>query len=320
MKKITLKGAIYEAIAEEMKLNTSTLLVGYGVGNLILAPQPDIKRVIDLPVNGESAVRTAMGLAMTGARVILWLRGEYLLRCFEALAADAALTEFMYAGQYGSNITVVADTGYAPLQSPQLNTSFEAAFAAVPGLSVVYPGDAYAAKGLLRTAIQTSGAVLVLYARSGENEPGEIPESYNLTLPIGKAHQMRSGKDVSVITYGAAVGAVARACERAAAEGIECDAVDLCSLAPLDKEAVFASVKKTNKVIIVHEAHEAYGVGAEVAASIASSEAFFYLDKPIERVCAADAPVGYAKDIYEKVTVTENNILHAIRRMAAKEE
>lgn len=290
------------------------------------------ERVIDIPLSNDCGVGLALGLAQTGARPVVEIDGEYLLRAADTVANQVALNDFIYNGQYGSCLVMLAYTGYVKNASPQISQSYEAMFCHIPALTVVMPSDPKDLSDTLQAAIAASAPVLYLIDKhflglttdeAPQNKAGadaeqteeinngtETPEAQ--TLALGQARISAEGEDVSIITYGPMVEPCLAAAEKARGNGISCEVIDLVTLHPFDRGTIVNSVIKTGKAVIAHKAHKTGGLGAEIAAAITESEAFNYLEQPIIRVCAEDMPVGYAEAYYECVLPTADDVYAAV--------
>jgi pyruvate dehydrogenase E1 component beta subunit len=316
--------AINQALADAMAADESVILIGediaaaggpFGVTRGLLdsfGPE----RVRDTPISEATIVNAAVGAALSGLRPIV----EIMFMDFVALAMDgvvnqAAKVRFMFGGQTSVPLVLRTPHGGGLSAGPQHSQCLEAWFAHVPGLKVVCPGSAADAYGLLRTAIADPDPVIfvenkALYARkekiSGELEP----------VPIGKARIVREGSDVTIVTYGATVATALEAATALAAESIEAEIVDLRSLQPWDEEAVLASLSRTHRLVVLHEAVEAFGVGAEIAARMADV-GFDELDAPIVRVGAPFMPVPFAKSLEDSYRPDAGRVVAAVRRVLA---
>ena len=320
MKQITYAQAIREAMSEEMRRDDRVFFLGedigayggaFGVSAGMLA-EFGKERVRDTPISEAGIVGAAVGCAMTGLRPIVEIMfADFVTCCMDALVNQAAKTRYMFGGQTSMPIVVRTPAGSGTGAAAQHSQSVEAWLCNVPGLKVVVPSTPYDAKGLLKSAIRDDNTVIFLEQKLLYRTQGEIPEE-EYTIPLGQADVKRSGNDITVLTYGRMV----QRC-LAVAEKVEADLeiVDLRTLIPLEKETVISSVKKTGRVLIVHEACETGGFGGELAAMIAGSEAFFYLDAPIKRVCGLDVPIPYNPVLEANVVPTEEKLIAAVHEL-----
>jgi pyruvate dehydrogenase E1 component beta subunit len=307
----TFRDAIDAAIKEIMRADGSVVLIG--------GSDPELaaefgQRVVNVPPGENIVASAALGLAMTGAKPIVRIAGSYLLRYADAIGNEIALADTVTNGQYDSSVIIVSDIGYAPNLGPQMSQSYEALFCQFPGLAVVYPSNPSDAAALLRAAVDYNRPVLFLENKRCLAEYGEMHAE---DVRIGKSKLVRLGRDLTIVSYGPMVTTCLKAAQLAADSGILCEIVDLRTISPLDIEPVIASIKKTGKLIVVHESRRMCGLGAEVSAEIAESDALFYLDSKILRVCSRDVPIPYAKNEYQKAVPNEEDILKAIIQLSA---
>lgn len=319
MREITYAQAINEALTEELRRDPAVLLLGegissggtYGVTKNIFEEFGG-ERIIDTPSSENSIAGAALGIAMTGAKPVAEIKGAFLLRCADTIANQIALTDFISASQYSSSLVLRADIGYKKNEGAQLSQSFEAMFCQIPGLTVVYPSTPADAKGLMKSAVRYKSPVLFLENKNLYNQSGLVPEENDFIIPLSKADIKKQGSDITVITYGPMTKNCLEAGKKAELEEISCEVIDLRTLYPMDLETICSSVMKTGKVLIVHEAHKTGGLGAEISAKIAESEAFDYLEMPIVRLCSKDVPIAYNKKDYETIIPTADKIYEMI--------
>jgi 2-oxoisovalerate dehydrogenase E1 component beta subunit len=292
--------AIRQGILEEMDRDPSVFLLGEDIGVLGgafkltagLLERFGERRVIDTPLSEAGLVGAAVGAALMGLRPVAEIQYIDFITCaFDQVVNFAAKCRF----RWGAAVPLVirGPAGGGVHAGPFHSQNPEAWFCHVPGLKVVAPATAHDAKGLIKSAIRDNDPVLffehkALYRRIKEDLPGE-----EYTVPIGKAAVYRPGGDLSIITYAAMLYVAEQAAETLAQEGVSAEIIDLRTLLPLDEEAILASVRKTSRVIVLHEATLTGGVGAEIAARIAE-KAFADLDAPVVRIAAPDCPVPYS--------------------------
>jgi len=312
--------AIAQALNDAMAEDPSVIVMGEDVAaaegafkatrGLLSAYGPE--RVIDTPISEASLVGCAVGAAMSGLRPVAEIMFmDFVTVAMDALVNQAAKARFMFGGQGSVPLVLRTPHGAGLNGGPQHSQCLEAWFAHVPGLRVVVPATVADAYTLLRAAIATPDPVIVvenkaLYAMRGELEPGRPTE-------VGRAHRDRPGRDVTIVTYGATLYAARAAAEQLAADNIEAEILDLRWIQPWDQAAVLESVTRTGRVVIAHEAVEAFGVGAEIAARIAE-DAFDALKAPIVRVGAPFMPTPYAKSLEAAFMVDSGRIAAAVRR------
>ncbi|HNY92922.1 MAG TPA: alpha-ketoacid dehydrogenase subunit beta [bacterium] len=323
MAETTYLQAITDAMREEMLRDPRVFLLGEDIGvyggafkvTKGLIDEFGEERVMDTPISEAAIVGVAVGAALTGMRPIAEMQfADFITSGFSQLVTNAATLHY----RYGTAVPMVvrAPSGGGIHGGAFHSKNPEAWFVHQPGLKVVAPATARDAKGLLKSAVRDDNPVLFfenkyLYRRiKDEIDPGE-----ELLVPLGRAHIARAGGDVSIITYGAMVHAAQEAADKLAAEeGVEAEIIDLRSLQPLDKEAIFAAVMRTNRVVIVHEANLTGGIGGEIAALI-SEHAFEALDAPIKRVAGLDTPTPYAPAMEEFWRPNAEKIAQAIREV-----
>ncbi len=325
MAEITYLEGIKQALHEEMERDENVFVMGEDIGAYggafkvtdgLLAAFGE-ERVIDTPISEAAIVGAAAGAAHMGMRPVCEMQFIDFISC-----AYDILTNYVATSRYRAflpcPLVVRGPSGGYVRGGPFHSQNPEAAFLHTPGLKIVYPATARDAKGLLKAAIRDDDPVLYfehkyLYRRIKE----DIPEGEDIVVPIGKARTAREGKDLSIITYAATVWKSLEAAEQLEKEdGLSVEVIDLRSLAPLDDEAIIATVKKTNRVMIVHEDTRTGGVAGEVTARI-NENAFEWLDAPILRVTAADVPLPYSPPLEDYVLPQTPDIVQVARRLAA---
>ena len=309
----TFKDAVDEALVEGLVENPAVVILGESPSRF---PEELTPRVMEIPFGENIAASTALGLAMTGAKPIVFIKGEYLLRSLDVIGNEITLTDTIYNSQFDSAVVIMSDIGYSVHSGPQLSQSFESLFTQFPALSVVYPSNPSDAKALLKSAIKDDKSVLFLQNKSLLSETGEINDE---EIEIGQAEIVRKGTEMTIVSYGAMVGISHKAAELANESGLSCEVIDLRTIHPFDLNTVVESVKKTGKLMIVHEARKTGGIGAEIAARIAESEALFYLERKILRVCTKDAAIPYSEKEYSKIVPNEEDVLKAIIQLSTGE-
>jgi pyruvate/2-oxoglutarate/acetoin dehydrogenase E1 component len=314
--------AIRQGIWEEMERNENVFILGEDVGvygGAFKVTEGMIERfgedrVIDTPISEAAIVGAAIGAALMGMRPIAEMQFADFIACaFDQITNFAAKCRYRWGA--GVPLVIRGPSGGGIHGGPFHSQNPEMHFVHTPGLKVVAPSTAYDAKGLIKSAIRDEDPVIYfehkfLYRRIKE----ELPEQEFL-VPIGKADIKRSGSDISVITYGAMVHNALEAATVLAEEGIDLEVVDLRTLLPLDKDRILESVKKTNKVILVHEDVRTGGIAGELAAIIAE-EAFEYLDGPIMRITAPDTPVPYSPPLEEFFFPKTSDIIRVAKQLA----
>ena len=313
--------AITQAMAEEMERDERVFLMGEDVGSYGgafktsagLIERFGAERVIDTPISEIAIVGAASGAALMGMRPIAEMQFIDFITCAYDILVNFAATSRYRVGS-SCPIVVRGPAGAGVHGGPFHSLNPEAMFMNRPGLKIVFPGTAYDAKGLLKSAIRDDDPVLFiehkfLYRRIKEDLPQE-----DFVVPIGKANVRRRGKDLSIITWGAMIYVADEAAEELAKDGVSVEIVDLRSILPFDEEAILESVAKTNRVIILHEAPLTGGAGAEFAARIAE-KAFEYLDAPIKRVASLDVPTPYSPPLEAFYLPNKHKVIAAAREL-----
>jgi len=317
--------AIRQGISEEMERDDNVFVLGEDVGiyggafkaTAGLLEKFGETRVIDTPISESAIVGAAIGAALMGLRPIAEMQFADFISCaFDQIVNFAAKCRYRWGA--GIPIVVRAPSGGGIHGGPFHSQNPEMHFVHTPGLKVVCPSTAYDAKGLLKAAIRDPDPVIFfehkfLYRWPRAKE--ELP-SDDYIVPIGKAALRRTGSEISIVTYGAMVYVALDAATELAKEGIDVEVLDLRSLLPFDKEAVLESVKKTNKVILLHEDTRTGGFAGELAALI-SEEAFDYLDGPIRRITAPDTPVPFSPPMEEFFLPKISDVLRVTRELHA---
>lgn len=322
MSVITYIEAISKGLREEMQRDESVFCLGEDIGEYGGAfkvtkgflKEFGEERVIDTILAETAIVGVAVGAAMMGLRPVAEMQFADFVSCgWNQIVNMAAKSHY----RWGAAVPIVIrlPSGGGLHAGPFHSQNPEAWFFHVPGLKLVAPSTPYNAKGLIKAAIRDNNPVLYFeHKYLYRHLKDEVPDD-DYVVPIGKAEIRRQGRDISLITYGSMVMRSLEAAENLAKEGVEVEVVDLQSLLPFDKELILQSVKKTNKVLIVHEATLTGGIGAEIAAVI-SQEAFEYLDAPVRRLASIDTPVPYSAPLEEFFMPNVEKITRALRELA----
>ena len=271
-------------------------------------------RVIDTPISEATIVSAAVGAAMSGLRPVVEIMFmDFITLAMDALVNQAAKARFMFGGKTSVPMVVRTPHGGGLSAGPQHSQCLEAWFAHVPGLKVVCPSTPQDAYSLLRSAIDDPDPVIFVEHKGLYGLRGDVDSS--VKVPIGHAAVVRQGRALTLVSYGATVAVCLSAAKQLAEKnGIDAEVIDLRTLQPWDKATVLASVRKTHRVAIVHEAVQAFGVGAEIAACIAE-EAFDELDAPVMRVGAPFMPVPFSRSLEKQYAVDETKVLAAMHRL-----
>jgi 2-oxoisovalerate dehydrogenase E1 component beta subunit len=318
--------AIRETLAEEMRRDPSTIVLGEDVGKkggVFLATDGlydefGESRVIDTPLTESMIVGVSIGAGVNGVRPIAEIQfADFIFPAFNQIVSEAARMRYRSNDAFSCPITIRAPYGGGVHGALYHSQSVEAYFTHVPGLKVVVPSTPADAKGLLRTAIRDDDPVLFFeHKKMYRSVRGDVPQG-DYTIPLGRAEITRSGTQITVVAYGLMAHYALEAADRAGEEGISVEVVDLRSLRPLDRESLLSSVKKTGKCLVVYEDNKFGGYGAEVAAIVAE-EAFDWLDGPVMRVAGPEVPgVPYNHVLEDWFMVNPDKILGGIRSLAA---
>lgn len=323
MRTVTYKEAIREAMSEEMRRDENVILLGEDIGvyggafgtTVGMLDEFGPERIRDTPISEAAIVGAATGAAATGLRPIAEIMfSDFLTIAADQLVNQAAKMRYMFGGKATVPMVVRAPAGSGTGAAAQHSQSLENWFNHIPGLKVVTPSTPYDAKGLLKAAIRDDNPVVFFEQKLLYQVKGEIPEE-DYVIELGKADIKREGKDVTIVTYGRMVQRSLIVAEKMEKEGISVEVVDLRTLSPLDTESIINSVIKTGRLVIVHEACKFAGFGGEIAAVIAESEAFDYLDAPIKRVGGLNVPIPYCPELEKNVVPLEDDIEKAIKEV-----
>ena len=318
--------AVREGLREEMRRDPTVFIMGEDVGQrggVFLATQDFLEefgrsRVIDTPLAEASIMGIALGAAFRGLRPIPEVQfSDFIWPSVNQLIGEAARVSYGTNGALQVPMVIRVPYGGGIRGGLFHSQNVEAYFFHTPGLKVIAPSTPYDAKGLLKSAIRDNNPVVFLeHKKTYRLVRGEVPEE-DYTVPLGIAEVKRAGRNITAVSYGLMLHYCLEAAEQVAGEGIEVEVVDLRTLKPLDKETVLESVKKTGKLLIVHEDNITGGVGAEVAALVAD-EAFEYLDGPITRLCGPDVPtMPFAQSLEDAYMPTTERIAEALRKQSA---
>jgi pyruvate/2-oxoglutarate/acetoin dehydrogenase E1 component len=322
MRTITYAEAIREALAEELERDEQVFLIGEDVGESGgvfgvtkgLAARFGAERVLDTPISEEAIVGAAVGASLLGGRPVV----EIMFSDFATLAMDmivnqAAKTHYMTGGRLTAPVTIRLVTGTAGATAAQHSQSLESWFAHVPGLKCLAPSNPADAKGLLKAAIRDPDPICFFEHKLLYNRKGEVPDEVE-PLVFGRGRVVREGSDVTLVSYLKTLHDALEAAEALAAEGVSVEVFDPRTLVPFDREGLRASLEKTGRLLIAHEAPQRVGFGAEIAA-IAAEECFDLLRAPIVRVCGRNTPVPYAPELEGYVLPDAARIAEGVRSL-----
>ncbi|GGH16258.1 TPP-dependent acetoin dehydrogenase complex, E1 protein subunit beta [Alsobacter metallidurans] len=317
--------ALQEAMAIAMEADSRVFLMGedigvYGgafqvTGDLVHRFGED--RVMDTPISELGGAGVAVGAAMAGMRPIYEFQfSDFATLAMEQIVNQAAKIRYMLGGSVSVPLVMRFPAGSGTGAAAQHSQSLEAWLAHVPGLKVVQPSTPHDAKGLLLAAIEDPDPVMIFEHKLLYKMKGPVPEGH-YTVPIGKAEIRRPGRDVTIVANAIMVHRALEAAERLAARGIEAEVIDLRSLRPIDTATIIDSVKRTSRLICVYEGVKTLGIGAEISATIAESDAFDYLDCPIVRLGGAECPLPYNPELEKAAVPQTDTIFAAVSDMLA---
>lgn len=315
MTRMTIAEALHQALREEMQRDSRVLLMGEGVAT----KRPDLvrdfgaERVRNTPLAEAIIAGTAVGAAASGLRpVVDLLFAPFLAYAMDPLINSAGKLRYLSGGQFEFPLVALAMTGSGWCVGAQHNHNLEAMFVHTPGLRVVMPSEAADVKGLLKSAIRDANPVLFFTDLGLLAHDGDVPDDPNHLVPLGQAALRRAGEDVTLVSYAKTVGICMQAAERLQTDGIGAEVIDLRSLKPLDTATVLRSVRRTGRLIVVHEASGLCGIAAELAA-LAATEAFEALRAPVVRLTGPDAPSAASWALEQAALPQPESVVEAAR-------
>ena len=320
-KTMTVREALREAMAEEMRANPNVFLMGEEVGEYQgaykisqgLLDEFGAKRVVDTPITEHGFAGIAVGASWGGLQPIVeFMTFNFAMQAIDHIINSAAKTLYMSGGQMGSPIVFRGPNGAAARVAAQHSQDYAAWYAAIPGIKVAMPYSAADAKGLLKSAIRDPNPVIfleneILYGRSFE-----VPAEGDFTIPFGKASILRAGTDVTVVSFGIGLTYALQAAEELAKEGISAEVINLRTLRPIDYDTVLASVMKTNRCVTVEEGFPVGSIGNHIAATI-MQKAFDHLDAPVVNCTGKDVPMPYAANLEKLALTTTAEVVAAVK-------
>jgi acetoin:2,6-dichlorophenolindophenol oxidoreductase subunit beta len=321
MRKIRYADALNEALIEEMARDERVFVIGEDVdlyGGVFKLTRHLVERfgphrVVGTPISEEGFVGLAVGAAMTGLRpVVEIMYMDFIMLAMDQMVNQMAKLRYMSGGQFPMPVTIRAQAGAGTAEAAQHSQSLEAWFTHVPGIKVVMPATVYDAKGLLKSAIRDNNPVVIIENRVLFYEFEEVPEG-EWIVPLGKADVARTGSDVTVVATGYTRRKALAAAEQLNGE-ISVEVIDPRTIQPLDLETIVTSVRKTGRLLIVHEAPTCCGVGAEIVRRVVA-EAFHYLDAPPQVLGGADLPMPFSPPLEQACLPQEATIISAVRKL-----
>ena len=323
MKSQTVREALRDAMAEEMRRDESVFLMGeevaeyqgaYKVSQGLLDEFGE-KRVIDTPITEHGFTGIAVGAAFGGLRPIVeFMTFNFAMQAIDHIINSAAKTLYMSGGQMGAPMVFRGTNGAAARVGAQHSQCYAAWYMQVPGLKVVMPYTAADAKGLLKTAIRDNNPVVFLENEMLYGQAFDVPDLEDYTVPFGKARIVRPGDDLTIVTIGIGVRYATEAAEKLAEDGISAEVIDLRTLRPMDMEAVLASVRKTNRCITVEEGWPQGSIGSYIGSQI-MQQAFDYLDAPVISCTGKDVPMPYAANLERLALLTTQDVIEAAHQV-----
>ena len=309
-------------MSEEMRRDQSIYLMGEEVAEYNGAYKASkgmldefgSERVLDTPISEAGFAGVGVGSTMVGSRPIIeFMTFNFALVGIDQIINNAAKIRQMSGGQFPIPIVFRGPTASAGQLGATHSQAFDNWFANCPGLKVIVPSNPYDAKGLLKSAIRDDDPVIFMESEQMYGDKGEIPES-EYTLPIGVADIKRKGKDVTIVSFGKIIKEAYIAADKLADEGVECEIIDLRTIRPLDYDAIFDSVKKTNRLVILEEAWPFGNISTDISHNV-QSKLFDYLDAPVEKVNNADTPTPYSPVLLKEWLPDSNDVYKAVKKV-----
>ena len=325
MRLIQFREAVCEAMCEEMRRDENVYLMGEEVAEYNGAYKASKgmleefgnKRVIDTPISELGFSGIAIGSTMSGNRPIVeYMTFNFSLVGIDQIINNAAKIRQMSGGQFNCPIVFRGPTASAGQLAATHSQAFESWYANTPGLKVVVPSNPYDAKGLLKSAIRDDDPVIFMESEHMYGDKGEVPEG-EYTLPIGVAEVKREGKDVTIVSFGKIIKEAYKAADELAKKDISCEIIDLRTVRPMDHKTIIESVKKTNRLVILEEAWPFGNVSTEITYQV-QSQAFDYLDAPIEKINTADTPAPYSPVLLKEWLPNSNDVIKAVHKVLYK--
>jgi pyruvate dehydrogenase E1 component beta subunit len=324
-RKLSYQMAFNEAVSQAMEADPDVFAAGEDIGAFGgvfgtyggLQAKFGVDRVVDTPISEQAIIGLGVGAAVTGLRPIVDLMFmDFVCVAMDQIVNQAAKLKYMFGGTATLPLTITMAGGAGLSAAAQHSQSLEALLCHIPGLKVVYPSNPYDMKGLMTACIREDNPTIMVKHKRLLGMSGIVPEE-NYAIPLGTAHIARPGKDVTVVAYGRMLNESLAAAEELAKEGIDCEVIDPRTLQPLDTATIVASVRRTNRAIVVHEAVRFGGLGAEITAQI-QEEAFDHLDAPVARVAAPFSPVPFSPVLERHYLPDAAKIASGIRDVLAR--
>ena len=324
---MTMREALRDAMAEEMRRDPSVFLMGEEVGQYQgaykvsqgLLEEFGPRRVVDTPITEYGFAGVGVGAALAGLKPIVeFMTWNFAMQAIDHIVNSAAKTLYMSGGQMRCSIVFRGPNGVAARVAAQHSQDYSAWYASVPGLKVIAPYTAADAKGLLKSAIRDPSPVIFLENELLYGQSFEVPKLDDFVIPIGKARIARTGRDVTIVSYARGMAYALEAAKHLAGEGIEAELIDLRTLRPLDMATVLASVRKTNRIVTVEEGWPVCSIGTEICAGVAT-QAFDDLDAPPIKITGADVPMPYAANLEKLALPSVAQVVAAVKSVCYRE-
>jgi pyruvate dehydrogenase E1 component beta subunit len=322
MRKIQFREAICEAMTEEMRRDETIFLMGEEVAEYNGAYKASKgmldefgeRRIIDTPISELGFAGIGVGSTMTGNRPIIeFMTFNFALVGIDQIINNAAKIRQMSGGQFPCPIVFRGPTASAGQLAATHSQAFESWYANCPGLKVIVPSNPYDAKGLLKSAIRDNDPVIFMESEQMYGDKGEVPDG-EFTLPIGVAEIKRTGKDVTIVSFGKIIKEAYKAAEILAEEGIDSEVIDLRTIRPMDYNTILESVKKTNRLVILEESWPFGNISTEITFQV-QSQIFDYLDAPIEKINTADTPAPYSPVLLAEWLPNYNDVIKSVKKV-----
>ena len=322
MRTIQFREAICEAMSEEMRLDETIYLMGEEVAEYNGAYKASKgmldefgeKRVIDTPISELGFAGIGVGSTMTGNRPIIeFMTFNFALVGIDQIINNAAKIRQMSGGQFPCPIVFRGPTGSAGQLAATHSQAFESWYANCPGLKVIVPANPYDAKGLLKAAIRDNDPVIFMESEQMYGDKGEVPEG-EYVLPIGVAEVKQQGDDVTIVSFGKILKEAQKAVDALAKENISCELIDLRTIRPLDMDTILDSVKKTNSLVILEESWPFGNISTEITYQV-QSQAFDYLDAPVQKINTADTPAPYSPVLLQEWLPNHEDVVRAVKKV-----
>ena len=322
MRTIQFREAICEAMSEEMRLDETIYLMGEEVAEYNGAYKASKgmldefgeKRVIDTPISELGFAGIGVGSTMTGNRPIIeFMTFNFALVGIDQIINNAAKIRQMSGGQFPCPIVFRGPTGSAGQLAATHSQAFESWYANCPGLKVIVPANPYDAKGLLKAAIRDNDPVIFMESEQMYGDKGEVPEG-EYVLPIGVAEVKQQGDDVTIVSFGKILKEAQKAVDALAKENISCELIDLRTIRPLDMDTILNSVKKTNRLVILEESWPFGNISTEITYQV-QSQAFDYLDAPVQKINTADTPAPYSPVLLQEWLPNHEDVMRAVKKV-----